>query len=57
MSAVFVGRATGEPAGADDAEEARAFAWDALPSPLAFDHGEILRDARTFLLTGARRRP
>ncbi|ABS25371.1 NUDIX hydrolase [Anaeromyxobacter sp. Fw109-5] len=56
-SAVFLGRASGEPQGADDADEARAFTWDALPSPLAFDHAEILRDARTFLLTGARRRP
>lgn len=57
LSVVFVARAAGEPRGADDAEEARAFAWDALPSPLAFDHAEILRDARRFLLTGARRRP
>jgi 8-oxo-dGTP diphosphatase len=57
VSTVFLARATGEPRGADDAEEARAFAWDALPSPLAFDHAEILRDARRLLLTGARRRP
>jgi 8-oxo-dGTP diphosphatase len=57
LSAVFLGRAAGEPVGADDAAEARAFAWDALPSPLAFDHGEILADARRLLLTGARRRP
>jgi 8-oxo-dGTP diphosphatase len=56
-STVFVARATGEPLGADDAEEARGFAWDALPAPLAFDHAEILRDARRLLLTGARRRP
>ncbi len=57
LSAVFLGRADGEPAGGDDAAEARAFSWDALPAPVAFDHGEILRDARRFLLTGARRRP
>jgi 8-oxo-dGTP diphosphatase len=57
VSAVFLGRAFGEPAGADDAAEARAFAWDALPDPIVFDHGEILVDARRFLLTGARRRP
>lgn len=57
LSAVFLGRAGGEPAGADDADEARAFAWSALPSPLAFDHAEILSDARRFLLTGARPRP
>jgi 8-oxo-dGTP diphosphatase len=57
MSVVFLGRADGEPKGADDAEEARAFAWDALPSPLAFDHADVLRDARRLLLTGTRRRP
>lgn len=57
LSAVFLGRAEGDPAGADDAAEARGFAWDALPSPLAFDHAEILADARRFLLTGIRRRP
>ncbi len=57
VSTVFLGRAHGVPRGADDAEEAAAFAWTALPSPLAFDHGEILRDARRFLLTGTRRRP
>ena len=56
-SVVFLGRADGDPTGADDAREARAFAWDALPSPLAFDHAEILTDARRFLLTGMRRRP
>jgi 8-oxo-dGTP diphosphatase len=54
---VFLGRAAGEPAGGDDAAEARAVSWAALPSPLAFDHAEILADARRFLLTGARRRP
>lgn len=57
VSAVFLGRAGGDPAGADDAAEARGFAWTALPSPIAFDHAEILRDARRLLLTGARRRP
>jgi 8-oxo-dGTP diphosphatase len=57
VSAVFLGRADGDPAGGDDAAEATAFPWTALPAPLAFDHGEILVDARRFLLTGARRRP
>jgi 8-oxo-dGTP diphosphatase len=56
-SAIFLGRAAGEPRGGDDAAAARAFAWDALPAPLAFDHAEILADARRFLLTGVRRRP
>jgi 8-oxo-dGTP diphosphatase len=57
MSTVFLGRAAGEPAGGDDAAEARAFAWSALPAPLCFDHAEILADARRLMLTGARPRP
>ena len=57
MSTVFMGRATGEPVGGDDAAEARAFGWDALPSRLCFDHAEILADARRYLLTGVRPRP
>ncbi len=57
ISAVFLGRAAGEPVGADDAAEARPFGWDALPAPIVFDHPEILADARRLLLTGARRRP
>lgn len=57
MSTVFLGRAAGEPAGGDDAAEARAFAWAELPAPLCFDHAEILADARRLLLTGVRPRP
>jgi 8-oxo-dGTP diphosphatase len=57
MSTVFIGRAAGEPTGGDDAADARAFRWDALPAPLAFDHARILADARRFLLTGVRPRP
>ncbi len=55
ITTVFLGRASGEPRGADDAAEARAFAWDALPTDLVFDHREILADVRRYLLTGARR--
>ena len=57
ISTVFLARAEGEPRGGDDAAEARAFAWDALPSPIVFDHREILADVRRYLLTGARPRP
>ena len=57
LAAVFLGRAAGEPRGGDDAAEARAFSWATLPSPLAFDHAEILADARRLLLTGTRRKP
>jgi 8-oxo-dGTP diphosphatase len=56
ISTVFIGRAAGQPQGADDAARAEAFAWTALPSPLVFDHAEILADVRRYLLTGARRR-
>jgi len=55
ISTVFLGRAAGDPRGGDDAAEARAFPWTALPE-LVFDHAEILADVRRYLLTGARRR-
>lgn len=57
VTTVFLGRAVGEPTGGDDASKACAFRFDALPSPIAFDHAEVLRDARRLILTGARRRP
>lgn len=56
LATVYLATASGEPAGGDDAAEARAFAWDALPSPIVFDHAEILADVRRYLLTGSRRR-
>ncbi len=56
VSTAYLGAAAGEPVGGDDAAQARAFGWDELP-PLAFDHAEILADARRLILTGARRRP
>ena len=56
ISVVFTATAEGIPLGADDAEEARLFALDALPS-LVFDHGRILEDYRHFLRTGERPPP
>lgn len=56
IATVFLGTAEGEPRGGDDAAQARAFGWNEIP-PLAFDHREILADARRLVLTGARRRP
>ena len=44
ISTVFVGRAEGTPEAADDAVEAKVFSSDDLPSPLCFDHAEILED-------------
>lgn len=57
ISTVFLARARGVPQGGDDAAEARAFPWDRLPEPLAFDHAAILRDVRRYLDTGKRPTP
>jgi 8-oxo-dGTP diphosphatase len=54
LSVVYVGRADGEPAGADDAAEARLFDPGAPPAPLCFDHGRILEDYLRFREEGAR---
>ena len=57
LSTVFTARASGEPIGMDDAEEARIFSLDALPDTMAFDHAEILRDYTRFIETGVRPSP
>ena len=44
LSTVFVGRADGDPVGADDARRAGVFAAGAPPTPLAFDHAQIVAD-------------
>jgi 8-oxo-dGTP diphosphatase len=44
ISTVFIARARGVPLAGDDAGEARIFKEDNIPRPLAFDHGQILRD-------------
>ncbi|MBU8894887.1 NUDIX hydrolase [Corallococcus sp. H22C18031201] len=56
ISTVFIGKAQGEPHGADDAAEARAFPVSALPQDLCFDHGTILADYLTYKRTGKRRK-
>ena len=57
LGVVFIGRARGTPAGADDAAEARVFPVEALPAPLAFDHALILADYRRYRATGHRPPP
>jgi 8-oxo-dGTP diphosphatase len=52
ISVVYVGRASGTPRAADDAKRVALFTPDHLPSPLAFDHAEILADYVTFVSTG-----
>lgn len=56
ISTVFIATATGAPVGADDAKEARTFPFDAPPSPLCFDHAEILRDYLAYKRTGKKRK-
>ena len=56
ISTVYIGWAEGVPKGADDAAEARAFGLDALPSPLCFDHGQIVEDYKAYKRTGKRRK-
>ena len=54
ITTVLIARAAGTPRGADDAVEAQVFHEHSLPSPLAFDHGEILRDYFVYKRTGQR---
>ncbi|HBH86209.1 MAG TPA: NUDIX hydrolase [Syntrophaceae bacterium] len=44
ISTVYIAKASGEPHAADDAADAGIFTRDTLPSPIVFDHIEILSD-------------
>jgi 8-oxo-dGTP diphosphatase len=57
VSTVFIATAEGEPRGADDAKVARLFEEKDLPTPLVFDHAQILRDYFVFKKTGQRPKP
>ncbi|MGZ3594125.1 MAG: NUDIX domain-containing protein [Syntrophales bacterium] len=48
ISTVYIAKASGVPHAADDAKEIGIFTKDALPEPIAFDHGEILEDYFSF---------
>ena len=52
VSVVYVGRGKGTPEAKDDAKEIGLFDPRKPPSPLAFDHAEILADYVRFLETG-----
>jgi ADP-ribose pyrophosphatase YjhB (NUDIX family) len=52
ITAVYIGRAKGSPVAADDAKNCALFDPRKAPTPLAFDHAEILRDYVHFLDTG-----
>src|SRR5262245_58362303 len=47
-STVFIGRASGQPVGGDDAADARLVSLDALPQDIAFDHATIIADYRRY---------
>ncbi|MFW5925512.1 MAG: NUDIX domain-containing protein [Myxococcota bacterium] len=52
LSVVYVGRAEGTPQGGDDAARAVVFDPEHPPSPLCFDHAQILADYLQFKRTG-----
>jgi 8-oxo-dGTP diphosphatase len=52
VTVVYIGRGRGTPRARDDAKEIGLFAPTEPPSPLAFDHAEILGDYLRFLGTG-----
>ena len=44
ITTVFIGRAEGTPSAQDDAKNIGLFSSEEIPSPLAFDHRQILED-------------
>lgn len=56
IAIVFIARAEGVPHAADDATEAGVFSEHDLPTPLVFDHAQILHDYFTYKRTGQRPR-
>lgn len=56
-SAVYVAEACGEPHAQDDARALAVFSPDRLPSPLVFDHSQILADYLTYRETGRLPKP
>ena len=57
LSVTYVGRANGTPKGADDAARAIVAPLDALPTPLCFDHAQILADYQRWRSSGSLPRP
>ena len=52
ITAIYAAQATGTPIAADDAKSVGVFMLDDLPSPLAFDHAQVLEDYRRYRETG-----
>ena len=57
IATVFIATAEGRPAGADDALQARVFTEATLPSPIVFDHPQILADYFRYRRTGEHPKP
>jgi 8-oxo-dGTP diphosphatase len=57
ISTVFIGRASGEPVGGDDAARAIVCAPDKLPGKLVFDHARIVADYIAYKQRGVRPPP
>jgi 8-oxo-dGTP diphosphatase len=57
VSIVYIASADGTPRAADDAADVGIFAEGNLPSPLAFDHAQLLDDYFTYRRTGRRPSP
>lgn len=57
VTTVFIGEGQGTLAADDDARAATVFARDSLPSPLVFDHAQILADYFHYRDTGERPPP
>jgi len=57
LSTVYIATAEGTPHGGDDAKMARLCGESDLPTPIVFDHPQILRDYFTFKKTGQRPKP
>lgn len=57
VSTVFLGRATGQPRGEDDAAQAEIFSRDQLPPDIVFDHRQILDDYFRYRDQGTRPPP
>lgn len=54
VTSVFIARASGRPVADDDAADAGVFDETTLPSPLAFDHADVLSHYFLYKRTGQR---
>lgn len=52
VTAVYLAEASGMPKAADDAKVCGIFTFDTLPSTLAFDHAQVLKDYQSYLNNG-----